>query len=906
MGRIVGLSLLLLLSGCVTPPLVAPQMTDDTRLFHFTSVPPLTLPARPSFFDAPLFTNTIPGEPIESEVAVESTEEEFQYEPEGIPVITIAEQEQLLSESLWVPNVALINMRDTGRMLSPSNISLEERQRRDQRNRLNMTPQELAKRQNLRYEYVDGSVSDWRWMHRGVDRLYATPQEQREKADVFLREAKYRNEQKYRTLCANAAILLGREGSANVGKFLLQLVQDERVDIKLRCAAIEVLGHMPTVTAEQLIPLLNDVKERKIETTDRKTGELREQPFIGNTEIWSELLIAIAEKTDPWEHTCFLEPFYANNFSIRLENAKIWRRKSLEKQLARETLPDRFLEIARQETNSLVRVELIRTLGAWRVPDLFPILEKDLNHRTPDVRIAAMQALADARCPEAVPIIKEQLKDSNSVNRATAVAALRKLGAIDEVLKLAEDQDFRVRVEVAPVFAERRNPTTAALAKTYLSDRHAEVQLATIDAIGGWSIDESGPLLLISIKSQFTNVRRRATEILAQRGIVYSDFDPEDRPANQEEQHEELAHIFRELVGVDPILVETTDSSKVSRYSGATEEVRQVSAIVSKDPALTEVGRCLDDWQDKTLSQNERQLIQRRLTAHGSRLMSLIDHLMTVEKRSIPESLDKVFAEVEPMFVEIEKLKTNHTAAKQSAARELARLGAMNSPPKIAAKRMIDAATRENDPWVLTSLLAALKNADPELMCEFSRMLLRSEMAPLRKEACKMLAKFGNSKDVPQLGEALRDPSREVVLEALRGIDALSSQENVDASIIAVLKAMLLQSDQWLQTNIAATLHRLGHSEGTEALRRLAASNDNRVKLHVVNTISALEDPVFVPLLLRFLDDGNNSVLTAALKGLPGAVGQDIGRVGLKPNSNVSQTQQQIECWKAWARERQN
>ena len=909
MGRLIGISLLLLLllGGCLTTP-VAPTLSDDTGLFRFPLAAPQTPPTHPSFFvDIPSDTDEIPVEPIESEIADEIYEEEFTFEAEETQIITVAEQEQLLSQNLWVQNVALINMRDTGRRLPQSSITAEERQRRDQLARLNMTPQELAKRQNQRYDYVNDSASDWRWMHRGVDRLAATPSEQREDVAVFLGNAKYRNDPKYRTLRANAAILLGRDGNPKVTKFLLQLAQDEKTDHTIRCAAIEVLGNTPAVTAEQLIPMLGNVQERKIEVTDRKTGELREQQFMGYTEVWSELLIAIAEKIAPWEHACFLEPFYASNFSIRHENAKIWRRKSLETApaLSLEKLPEKFLDIARRETNPLVRVELIRTLGAWRVPDLFPILENDLNHRTADVRNAAMHALGDARSREAVPSIKLQLQDSNGVNRAAAVSALLKLGAVDEVLKLVNDQDYRVRVEVAGVFAERRNPTTAEFAKNYLSDR-AEVQLATIEAIGGWSIDESGPLLLISTKSHFTTVRRRATEILAQRGIEYSGFDPEDRPANQEAQHEELVHVFRELVGVDPNLNETANSNRISRYSGSgtAEGIQKVSAIAPEDFALSEVRRCLDDWKDQTLPQNERQLIQRRLTAHGQRLMPLIDHLMTVENRTIPESLDKVFAEVEPMFGEIEKLRMNDTAAKQSAARELARLGAVNSPPNIAAKRMIDLTARESDPRVLTSLLEALKNADPELVCELARPLMRSESPSVRRLACEMLAQFGTSKDVHLLREALRDPSREVVRGALRGIDTLLMGEEPDTSVVEALKAMLLQSDPILQADTAATLHRLERSEGTEALRRLAASHDNRIKLYVAQTISGLEDSVFVPLLLRFLDDTNGSIRTEALKGLPGAAGQDIGRAGLNPYSDVSQTQQQIERWKAWGRER--
>jgi len=907
--KFIGISLLLLLGGCLTAPNV-PKMPGDAEPFRFNLSKNSFAPPNQPFFDSfdtpapdsPLYA-TPSGDPIEYEfvfVFDALPDDEFQFESGVIPKITIAEQRELLSPNQWVQNLALINMMDAGRIPSRSDISLEDRQRRDQINRLNMSEQERLRRQNQQLDYIDGSLSDWRWMHRGVDRLYVTLPEHRECTTVFLRDRKYIDDPKYRTLRANAAILLGRDGHPGVANFLLQLVRDERTPINIRCAAVEVLGLMPTVTADDLIPLLDYVREREVERMDRRTGEVRQQQDLGITEIWSELLIAIAEKIDPWEHSCFLEPFHANNSTIRLENARIWRRQSLQRQPTGE-LPEAFLEIARRENNPMVRVEIIRTLGAWRVPDLFSILETDLRHRVADVRNAAMQALAEARSQEAIPIIRDQLRDSNGTNRAVAVSALRRLGEFDEVLRLASDQDFRVRVEVAQAFAERRTPQTATLAKSFLSDR-AQVQLATVEAIGSWSIDESGPLLLIGARSQFSDVRRRATEILAQRGISYPNFDPDDRPINQTRQYDELVHVFREMVGVDPKNIDWEDTGD---SAPGTSAIRQVSAIVPEDFALTEVRRCLDDWQDRTLPQSERELIQRRLAAHGRRLMPLIDHLMTVENRSIPESLDRVFAEVEPMFGEIERLRTGNTATKQQAARELARLGATNSPPNIVAQRIIDIASRENDPTVLTQLLSALRNADPELVCELARPLMQSESAAVRRLACEMLAQFGTAEDAALLREALRDPNREVVRGALSAIDALFARVDADDSAVAeALRAMLLQGDQILQTDVAATLHRLGRSEGTDALRRLAATNDNRVKLYVVRTISELEDPAFVPILLRFLDDGNGSIRTEALRGLPRAVGEDIGRVGLNPHSDVAQTQQQIERWKAWARER--
>jgi len=893
---------LLLFGGCLSTASTVYRLSDDADPFRFASSSPFPTPPPAPSFD-PVHTDDISDGPMIIEVANAIPEEdEFQFESDNASPLSEAEQAELLLPNQWVKNLALINWLDTGKKPTLNDISPGERKRLDDINRLNMSRDELAKRGNRQFDYASGLVSDWRWMHRGVDQLSAIPPEQRESAEVFWRNRKYQDN-KYKTLRSNAAILLGRDGNPKVASLLLQLVQDDATPINIRCATAEVLGRMPTVTADDLIPLLDKVKDREIETTDRKTGERIPQHQVGITDIWEELLIAIAEKIDPWEHACFLEPFHASTIEIRLKTAKIWRMKSLQKRPVNRSLPEKFLELAQQETSPTMRIEIIRTLGAWRVPDLFRFLEADLRHRTAEVRNAAMLALADVGSQEAIPIIKDQLRDSNSASRAAAVSALRKLGALDEVFKLAGDQDRLVRIEVAQAFAERCTSQAATLAKSYLSDRDAKVQSATVEAIGGWSIEESGPLFLLAAKSFHPDVRRRAADLLAQRGVSCPHFDPADRPENQTAQHQELVQIFRESVGIDPSLELAGKEHSAKNNS----TIRQVSAIVPENYALTEVRRCLDDWSDRTLPQDQRQLIQRRLTAHGQRLMPAVDHLLTVENRNIPESLDRVFAEVEPIFGEIEKLKSGDVTVQQRAARELARLGAIDSPSKLAAKRIIDQAAQQSDPIVLTSLLTALKNADPDLVCQLARPLLQSESAEVRRVSCEMLKQFGNSEDVVLLQEALRDPNPIVVRGALQAIDSLLEEGDTnDSSVFETLKAMLMQGDLRLQTDVAATLHRLGHSEGTDALRRLAASNDYRIKSYVAQSVSALEDPVFVPILLRYLDDGNGTVRSEALKGLPRLVGQDIGRSGLHPHSDVSQTQQQIDRWKAWAKERRN
>ena len=358
--------------------------------------------------------------------------------------------------------------------------------------------------------------------------------------------------------------------------------------------------------------------------------------------------------------------------------------------------------------------------------------------------------------------------------------------------------------------------------------------------------------------------------------------------------------MFREKTGIDPRLDFTaSDSHRQERPATTTP------ASAPDSRTLEEIRRGLDDWSDRMLSQTERQILEHRLKQHGQRLMPAIDQLMMAENRRIPESLDRVFAEVDPMFQEIEKFRTGDITAKRNAARELARLGAVNSPSQLAAQRIIDLTARENDSMVLTSLLTSLQNADPELVCQLARPLLQSQSPNVRRVSCKMLMQFGSSDDVPLLQDALQDSSQAVVRDALQAIDYLWDESADNSAILSTLKSMLhQQGDAALQVDVATTLHRFGQLEGTDALRRFAASSDFRVKAHLAVRVAELQDETFVPILIRFLDDSNATVRSRALEALPRLVGEDIGRSGLSRSSEVAQTQQQIDRWKAWGRER--
>jgi HEAT repeat protein len=749
-------------------------------------------------------------------------------ESEEQHTITEAEQVEILNQDIWVKNLSLLRFQETGR--KPATVSSENRQRRDAMNRLNMSNKELAKKKNLRYEYITDTASDWRWMHSGVDKLLAVNSTLRTGPDVFLRETKYKDK-KYRILRANAAVLLGRDGNTAVKRYLLQLVETESLPIKLRCAAAETLGRLPNVTETDLLPLLQHSGKSE------SAGSSQPQPV----EVWEEILAALAEKINPWDNAVFTEPFTATPFDIRFAAARIWRIKSVQRTKVNpdERLPEAFINYAERESNPQIRIELIKTLGAWREPKLYQLVSGDLN-RSADVRNAAMTALAENDCQEAAVLIKNKLHDPIGSNRAAAAEALRKLGFIDDVLKLAKDEDPRVRCEAAKALAEKCNPQTIITAKRYIEDRYEDVQSVTLESVTVWNIEESGYILLAALKSPFSKIRHRAAALLATHGVQYEAFDPADTPKNQAANYQELELIFRDTVGV----CEDFSAPKNKEQETERRNFPPVSSVSSRSAQLAP-------------------------------LLAQLEGGTVLEQRKAAAALVKECS--------VEPLQNGDT------------------------KRILDIIVKQNDPAVLTTLLSTLKEADPVLVSPAARNMLQAEQPEIRRLSCEILKRFGTEDDLPLLAAALHDTSKAVVRGALQAVDTLlpkAQSSSVKTDVTETLKKMLYQSDAMLQMDIAATLHRAGSREGTEAIRRLAVSKDNRTKCYAAKTIAGLRDETFLPILLGYLDESNGSVRSEALQALPVLTGRDVANDAGSHTAEVSQTQRQISLWKTWAASR--
>ncbi|MDR2116924.1 MAG: HEAT repeat domain-containing protein, partial [Planctomycetaceae bacterium] len=849
------------------------SVTESTRLVTETESPVKTEQITEQNIEQTAGQNAaqITGQIVKSELITEITETEKAISESVISesemeFVTNEEQERILAKDIWTKNIVLDYWKENGMKNPFPNQNESDRKRRDEINRLNMSNKEIQKQKSFNYEYSSGLPSTWRWFHREIEDLLRIPSELRGNPEIFLHDKKYQGTS-YRVLRANAAILLGRDGNSSAEKELIEIVKNKSLKNELRCAAAETLGTLQTVSPDILISLLEQFKEREIETKNKQTGLSVKNIEPGIPVLWLELLTALAEQLEPWEHPCFLEPLSARNFEIRCQTAKLWRQHSPPKKQNGNSvggwqfrLPETYLEYVRRETNPTIRTEMIRTLGFWKDPEIWTFVQNDLNGEMM-VRHAAMTALADAGCREAVPMLKQKLRDSVASNRAKAVESLRKLGCFEDVFSMVNDQDSNVRIEVVKAFADRCSPQTVAMAKQMINDYYEKIRLATLNAISDWQLGESGLLLLEAAKSQHAATRQLALEILAKHGIAVKELNPLELPKNQTEQYEQLVRCFHEVLDSAEHQVQERqgDTFFPSDFSSNISPNFSSKSDFPNDLILNEVRYCLNDWQRADCLPEERKEIRNRLISLEDQLLPALNYLYEFERRKIPDSLDSVLSETNPVFEWIVQLKSNDVNEKRKAASEIVRWSAVRSVDKLTLRRIEEQANYQTDSLVIASLLEVIRKNDSELSKQLAATLLQSESLKLRCLSCEIFREFGDGHDLPRLIELLYDPNRKVFQNSLDAILAIFERAEADdyekerTEITEKLETKLLQDDVYLQLEVAAGLHRLGNSIGEETFRRLAISSDSRIRGDVAQKVAELGDPVFVPLLIYFL-----------------------------------------------------
>jgi HEAT repeat protein len=228
---------------------------------------------------------------------------------------------------------------------------------------------------------------------------------------------------------------------------------------------------------------------------------------------------------------------------------------------------------------------------------------------------------------------------------------------------------------------------------------------------------------------------------------------------------------------------------------------------------------------------------------------------------------------------------------------------------RLAVARIFETVSRCDDPFVVSQVLRILEKSDAVLARKAARTLLAADSMDIRQRACEVLKKHGEGWDLPLLAEQLNGSGTPLVRAALEAITEIVAKlepgefpDDKD-KIADELLTILPKLDPFLQVYAAATLHYLGNPVGAETLQRLSLSNDSKLQNYVARTLGTLNDPAFVPILIRLLKIESGGVRQAALESLPKVVGEDIGDIETPEtrSADLTPTQKKVLRWELWA-----
>lgn len=163
---------------------------------------------------------------------------------------------------------------------------------------------------------------------------------------------------------------------------------------------------------------------------------------------------------------------------------------------------------------------------------------------------------------------------------------------------------------------------------------------------------------------------------------------------------------------------------------------------------------------------------------------------------------------------------------------------------------------------------------------------LKSGNEPLQIAACETLRASGSPELIPHLTPLLQDNNPNVVIACLQALAACGPW--VDPK---PLEKVLIEGDQPVQKAAIIALCELGSPIGPAAIEQMSHSLNPVFRSTAAQCAGELADPLFIPMLIRLLDDPTQA-RQAALNALPTCSG-----VNLSPADTLARS---AAKWRQW------
>jgi HEAT repeat protein len=531
----------------------------------------------------------------------------------------------------------------------------------------------------------------------------------------------------------------------------------------------------------------------------------------------------------------------------------------------------------RQSQKPQIRATAMTGLAKHRHPHAVEWLSAaGANDIDLQVRMAAVAGLAALATPEAQQALEDLTHGSGDAVRAAAIDALARCSSDVKVLDNAGDPSRRVRMSVAGALGRFRGPEAVAAAEKLLADRSVEVQSRTVAAVAAWPIEEAGPVWLEAMEKAGFAGRKAAAEQLVARWPRAAEYQIDDPP----ERRAAVLQRLREQFPRD--------------FPPARPAVAAATAMPPSLPAemLARAEACVRSLDAAQLDSAQRQQALAGLNELGADLQPALTALVVQRRLVLPDLVySDVLAGKDPLFAQLELLKSPTATERRRAATALAQALAKRPPGLLVEQRLAAVLIHESDPLVWETMLGALAPEPGEPAMRLARAALRHNSPEVRRRACLNLAAHPTAEDESLLAGALSDSSSAVAIAAAQGLGALRQLRDPRP-----LRHAAQNAAEPLRSEAIVALARLGDPFGEEGLMRLAASGDPILRRRAALVMGELGEPRYAsPLAAMLLD--RPAVQTAALQSLKQIAGRDVASEGGRPSDSA----ELVRRWKRWA-----
>ena len=702
----------------------------------------------------------------------------------------------------------------------------------------------------------------YRWRNDRLETLLGAAEDRRDKLTRMLKADDALSS-------ATAAIGLYRLGDNSLEPLLVKIVQHAKLSLRIRQAAIESLALAEGSSTRSVLE--NLLQQYGQFATDEKSSYV--------SALHAELVRGLCRHVAPHEDSRFIEALSSPDHGVRITTLEVWS-SATESSLPAEAVA--LLDDARAN----VRIAALKAVAAHRHGAALPHVRRLTKDHEVTVRLESIRVLGELGGQESRLALLEMLKNEPERFRIAAVNALARAGDMTTVYAVATDPSWHLRREVATALAIDSSARSREIARTLLADRSVEVRLKMVESLAKWPLEAAGPLLLEAADSDARRIQMLATNQLAQRWEAAKALATLTSPENRREL---LASLQKQWTAEHVTTSPATWTSK-AQNSVASGNAGPAEMEIPQEQ-LAETETLLREYLESETGERPAELRQ-RLMQRGPAVLVAYEQLVLDRQQPLEDAVfHDLLAPLDQHLAAIEQLRAENVKQRRRAAETLAKLADDQPLRRLALERLATLALADSDTDVSRWLLKVIHPHDTEPAHRIAYAAVSHPSADIRRRACEYLQLHAASRHEAKLMPLLEDADISVVRAAVRALGACGSLSDVGP-----VKRLLMAKDTTLRVEAAVALAKVGSSSGPAALERLSFDQNEKVRQQIATAIGELGDAVYIPTLIRLLDD-RSSVRRAALNALS-KVAEDPFASAADADRNDPETMAQF--WRDW------